>query len=149
MPDQTTILVPIRYPLTDESAHTLAAAGRLGCEYAPANLIVLHVNLCQTSDRTQTRELTEAISSTINGIEASVITRSAFLVEEAILDEATQNGADIVVIGANQKPRWRRLIGRLLGNDPAIGSYLRKHTTDVTEIMEIDTVTETASAESA
>lgn len=138
MTEPTTILVPIRYPLTDQSARTLAAAGRLAHDHAPAELGVLHVNLYQTGDDTQTKELTRAISSTLDGVDASVITRRGFLVEEVILEEARSIRADIVVVGTNQQATWRRLLRRLLGNDPAVGSFLREHTTDTTEIMEVD-----------
>ena len=147
MTDVTTILVPIRYPLTDQSAQTLAAAGRLAHDHALAELSLLHVNLYQTGDNTKTRDLTRAISSTLSGVEASVTTRQGFLVEEVILEEATQIGADIIVVGANQQAKWRQLLRRLLGNDPAIGAFLREHTTDDIEIREVHTAAETPTAE--
>lgn len=143
MTERTTILVPIRYPLTDQSAQTLAAAGRLAHDHVPADLRVLHVNLYQTGDKTQTTELTQAISSTLDGVEASVTTRRGFLVEEVILEEATQIEANIVVVGAKQQVTWRRLLGRLLQNDPNVCSFLRDHTTNDTDIMEVDTTAET------
>lgn len=143
MTERTRILVPIRYPLTDQSTQTLAAAGRLALDHAPADLRVLHVNLYQTGGETQTTELTRAISSTLDGVEASVTTRQGFLVEEIILEEATQIDADIVVVGANQQPTWRRLLRRLLQNDPNISSFLHDQTTDDTDIMEVDTTAET------
>lgn len=147
MTDRTRILVPIRYPLTDQSAQTLAAAGRLAHDHAPADLRVLHVNLYHTGDNTQSTELTRAISSTLDGIEASVTTRRGFLVEEVILEEATQIDADIVVVGGNQQPTWRRLLRRLLQNDPEVSSYLHDHTTDDIDIMKVDTTAETPAAE--
>lgn len=147
MTEPTTILVPIRYPLTDQSARTLAAAGRLAHDRAPADIRVLHVNLFQTGDDTQTTELTQAITSTLDGVEASVATRQGFLVEEVILEEATHLDADIVVIGADQRTPWRRLLRRLLLADPEVASFLRSHTTDDTEIMKVDTETKTPAVE--
>ncbi|AEN06541.1 universal stress protein [Halolamina sp.] len=147
MTEHTTILVPIRYPLTDQSTQTLAAAGRLAHDHTPADLRVLHVNLYQTGDDTQTTELTRAISSTLDGVEASVITRQGFLVEEVILEEASQIDADIVVVGTNQQATWRRLLRRLLQNDPNVGTFLRDHTTKDTDIMEVDTAAETPAVE--
>lgn len=149
MTDQTTILVPIRYPLTDKSARTLAAAGRLAHDRAPADVRVLHVNLFQTGDQTQTVELTQAISSTLEDVEASVATRQGLLVEEVILEEATQIGADVIVVGANQQASWRRLLKRLLGNNLEIGAFLREHRTNGAEILEVGTATGTPVAESA
>ena len=147
MADVTRILAPIRYPLTDQSARTLAAAGRLAHDHAPADLRLLHVNLYQNGDSTKTRDLTRAISSTLGGVEASVTTRQGFLVEEVILEEATQIDADIIVVGANQQARWRQLLRSLLGNDPAVGEFLREHTTDDIEIREVHTAAETPTAE--
>jgi nucleotide-binding universal stress UspA family protein len=147
MTDRTTILVPIRYPLTDPSAQTLAAAGRLAHDHAPADLRVLHVNLYQTGDKTQSTELTRAISSTLDGVEASVTTRQGFLVEEVILEEATQIDADIVVVGANQQPTWRRFLRRLFQNDPEVSTFLHDHTTDDIDILEVGTTAETPAVE--
>lgn len=143
MTELTTILVPIRYPLTDQSARTLAAAGRLAHDNAPADLRVLHVNLYQNGDHSQTIDITQAISSTLDGVEATVTTRQGFLVEEVILDEATQIGADIVVVGENRQTMWRRLLRRLLQNDPNISAFLRDHTTNDIDIMEVVATAET------
>lgn len=147
MTEPTIILVPVRYPLTNQSARTLAAAGRLAHDNAPADLRVFHVNLYQTGDHTQTIDLTQAISSTLDGVEASVTTRQGFLVEEVILEEATQIEADIVVVGTSNQATWRRLLRRLLQNDPNISSFLRDHTTNDTDIMEVDSTAETPAVE--
>lgn len=138
MQDRTTILVPIRYPLTDASSQTLAVAGRLAKERAPADLTILHVNLVQANGGIQTTELTQAISSVLDGVEASVITRRGFLVEEVILEEATQLGADVIVIGANRKPTWRQYLSQLIGNEPNVDSFLRENMSGEVEIVEVD-----------
>lgn len=145
--DRTTILVPIRYPLTDESARTLAAAGRLANDRAPADLRVLHVNLLQTGADVHTADLTGAISSVLDGVDASVSTRRGFLVEEVILEEATQIDADVVVIGANRKARWRQLLSRLVGNEPVVGSFLREHAPRAIDVVEVDTAARSPSAD--
>ena len=141
MTESTRILVPIRYPLNDESARTLAAAGRLAQHHAPANVFVLHVNLFQANENIQTEELTQAISSVLDDVTASVITRRGFFIEEIILEEAENLDADVVVVGAEKKAVWRRLLRRLLGNDPAVGSYLEDHTTEQMEVIEVDRTT--------
>lgn len=137
MSGTTTILVPIRYPLTDASSQTLGAAGRLAQDHAPAYIRVLHVNLYQNGDHTQTRELAHAISSTLDDVEASVTTRQGFLVEEVILEEALEIGADIIVTGADQRALWRKFLSRVFGTTPAISTYLSDNTPDGTEIKEI------------
>lgn len=145
---KTTILVPIRYPLTDQGARTLAAAGRLAQEHAPADLRVLHVNLLQNGHITRTQELTDAISSTLDDVDAVVTTRKGFLLEEVILEEASQINADVVVVGANQQAFWRKLLGRLLGNGTEVVSILRDRTANDIEVMEVDGGSDTPTAQS-
>lgn len=139
MTGKTTVLVPIRYPLTDASARTLAVAGRLAGERTPADLVALHVNLFQTDECVRTGELTGAISSVLDGVDAGVVTRRGFLVEEVILEEAEGRGADLVVVGADRRSLWRRLLGRVTRDDPAVGSFLRENAADGVEVVEVDT----------
>lgn len=137
-----TILVPIRYPLTDESARTLDVACDLAREDPPAELLVLHVDPFQSDERTRIRDMERAIAPRVDGVTTEVITRRGFFVEEVILEEAEAREADVVVVGADRTPRWRRLLRRLLGNDPAIGAYLRSVTGEGTEVVEVDATAE-------
>lgn len=146
MREHTTILVPVRYPLTESSSRTLAAAGRVASDRAPADLRVFHVNLYQNGDTTRTEDITSAISSTLDDVAASVTTRQGFFVEQMILDEAIDISADVIIVGKNQQSFWRRVLNRLLGNDPNISSFLRNSMTENTEIMEVDTTAETPTA---
>lgn len=57
----------------------------------------------------------------------TVSVRRGFLVEGVILDEAEQRGADIIVVGQNQTALWRQYLSRLIGNGPAVASYLQDH----------------------
>ena len=143
MADATSILVPIRYPLTEQSAKTLTTAGRLARDYRPVDLTVLHVNLHQKGSATQKREITRAVSSRLDGVEASVMIRQGYLVEEEILEEATQLGADIIVVGANQQATWRKLLSRLLRTDPEVGVFLRENAATNTKILEVGRAAET------
>lgn len=147
MSDKTNILVPIRFPLTDDSARTLGAAGRLAHDHTPAHLHVLHVNLFQSNGTIKTEEFTRAMSAALDGVDASVTTRRGFLIEEVILEEAIHIDADIVVIGANQQTTWRRLLSRLLKTDPPIASFLHENTANDMEIVEVDTTAKTPIAE--
>lgn len=148
MTDKTTLLVPIRYPLNDESARTLAIASRVATQQAPADVLVLHVNLFQTNGNKQTEELTHAISAVLDNVEATVITRREFFVEETILAEADEVNADVIVVGADRKAMWRRVIRRFIGGEPAVGLYPHTHTTEDTEIIEVDNMTSIPEAES-
>jgi K+-sensing histidine kinase KdpD len=143
MAGETTILVPIRYPLTEQSAQTLSTAGRLARDHAPADLTALHVNLHQKGSTAQKREITRAVSSTLDGVNASVMIRQGYLVEEEILEEAKQLDADIIVVGANQQATWKKVLSRILRNDPEIGVFLRENATTNTKIMEVDRAAET------
>lgn len=146
--DDSTILVPIRYPIGDASARTLVEAGRLAEARSPATLVALHVNLIQYDEGYRAQELTSAISSVLEDVDAAVVTRRGFIVEEVILEEADQLGAD-VVLGANRRSRWRRLLRRLTGNDPDIGSYLRTNSAADIDVVEIDTGSEPTTPDGA
>lgn len=137
--EHSTVLVPIRYPIGDESTRTLLEAGRLAEQRAPATLVALHVNLIQYDEGYRSQELAAEISSVLGDVDASVVTRRGFLVEEVILEEVDQLGADVVVLGANRRSRWRRLLRRLTGNEPDICSYLRRNATPGVEVVEVDT----------
>ena len=143
MTGETTILVPIRYPLNDASARTLAVAGRLAAERAPATLVALHVNLFQADERVRTGELARAVSATLEDVDVDVVTRRGFFVEEIILEELEALGADLVVVGADRRSLWRRLLDRVTGDDPAVGPFLRDHAADGVEVVEVDTAAAT------
>ena len=147
MSDRMTILVPIRYPLTDESTRTLDEAGRIAAEHEDADVVVVHVDRFQHNEATGTVELSHAISAVLDDVHADVVTRRGFFVEEVILEEAEALEADVIVVGAKQTPLWRRLLRRLLGDDPAIGSYLEAETDDDVEVVEIDAETPTPKTE--
>lgn len=138
MSDRTTVLVPIRYPLTDESARTLDAAGGIAADHDDVEVVVVHVDRFQNNEDTETAELSRAIRAVLDDVDTAVITRRGFFVEEVLLEEAQALEADVIVVGASRRARWRRVVRRLLGNDPAVGTYLRQETPDDVEVVEID-----------
>ena len=123
------ILTPLRYPLTAESTQTLAHAEEIAtnADNEQAQLFVLYVNIFQYHDDVQAAEIRQAISPLLNGVPVAVLTRQGFLVEEVILEEAQQLNVDHIVIGRNQRPRWRRVLTRLVGDDVELASFLRKN----------------------
>lgn len=141
MTETTTVLVPVRYPLTDASARTLEEAARLAEAEPDAQLLVLHVDPLQSSVKTRASDMYHAVAAHVGEVETEVLTRRGFFVEEVILEEAEANRADVVVVGADRAATWRRLLGRLLRNDPAVGSYLREETDERTEIVEVEATT--------
>lgn len=122
------ILVPIRYPLTKQSTHTLTYATEFARNADSAEMFVLHVNLFQGSDRIITREIAQAIEPIVGDLPVSVIVSGGFLLEEIILEEATQLDADVIVLGENRQPKWRRALSRLFGSGPDIGAFLDDQT---------------------
>ena len=147
MGDRRTVLVPIRYPLTDDSARTLDEAGRIA-RADDAEVVVVHVDRFQHDEATETTELTRAIAAVLDDVNAAAITRRGFFVEEVLLEEAEALEADVIVVGASQTPRWRRLLRRLLGDEPAVGAYLRQRTADGVEVVEVGADASPAEAES-
>jgi nucleotide-binding universal stress UspA family protein len=121
----TQVVVPVRYPLSENSRATLEEAASLADEEEGA-LIVLHVNLYQNGERVSRRDLKSAVESAIGPRKRTrYVVRSGFLVEETILDEVVAERADVVVIGRKQVSRWRRMVRRLT-DDPDIERYLRR-----------------------
>lgn len=132
----TTILVPIRYPLTAESTRTLQRAAQLADDSDDAYLLALHVNLFQYDTNSTAQEIRRAVWSVVGDHPVAVSIRQGFLVEEVIREEAVDRQADVIVIGKNQKSPWRRLLSRIAGNHPAIAPYLQNHTDAEIEIVE-------------
>lgn len=136
MSDKTTILAPIRYPLTKASTQTLTFANDLFKPVEKCEIYVLHVNVFQNGDKTRRNEIRQAISPLFEECSPIVITRNGFLVEEAISTEAIELDVDIIVVGKSQKPKWRRLLSTLMGNEPAVESHLREQTDATVKIVE-------------
>lgn len=130
MIQSTRVLVPIRYPITGQGAKTLAHAEKVAqdCEGERVEILVLHVNVIQRNGKAQEGEIRQAVRAIMDETPFTVITRRGFLLEETILEEARANQANTIVVGANQAPRWRRLVSRLFPIGPDIVSYLEDNT---------------------
>jgi K+-sensing histidine kinase KdpD len=121
----TQVVVPVRYPLSNHSEATLREAVRIA-EDRDADLTVLHVDLYQESRNVSRVALKRAVERVVGELpRARYVVRKGFLVEETILEEVAAEGADVVVIGSKQAPRWRRMLTRVL-DDPDIESFLRE-----------------------
>jgi nucleotide-binding universal stress UspA family protein len=121
----TLVVVPVRYPLSEHSRATVKRALDLARE-ENAELTVLHVNLYQSDQRVTRTELKRAIEREFGRLDfARYVVRPGFLVEETILDEVAEEGADFVVIGQKQASRWRSMVRRLV-DDPDVEDFLRR-----------------------
>ncbi|GGM63663.1 nucleotide-binding universal stress UspA family protein [Halarchaeum rubridurum] len=121
----TTVVVPVRYPLTEHSRATLQAAIDLAAD-RDASLTVLHVDLYQNDRRVTWSDLKRAVERAFGTVERTrYVVRRSFMVEETILDEVAAEDADVVVIGSAQVSRWRKALRSLLG-EPDVESYLRE-----------------------
>jgi len=120
----TQIVVPVRYPLSEHSKATLAAAIEIA-EERGGSLTVLHINLYQNGRRVSRSELKRAVESEFGHLpDTRYSVRSGLLVEETILDEIASEETDIVVIGKKQAGRWRKMLQRIT-DDPDVETYLR------------------------
>ncbi|MBV0922726.1 universal stress protein [Halomicroarcula limicola] len=118
------VVVPVRYPLSENSRATLSAAVDVA-EEEDADLTVLHVNLYQGGHNVSRAQLKSAVEREFGHLPRTrYVVRSGMLVEETILDEVAAQDADVVVIGDKQVSRWRSMIRRLV-DDPDIERYLR------------------------
>jgi K+-sensing histidine kinase KdpD len=119
------VVVPVRYPLSEHSERTLRKAVEVA-DRKDADLTVLHVDLYQDGTDVSHRDLKRTVERAVGEVGgARYVVRDGFLVEETILEEVAAEGADAVVIGHKQAPRWRRMI-RSLVDDPDIETYLQE-----------------------
>lgn len=119
------VVVPVRYPLTDQSRATLARAIDIATEQEAA-LTVLHVNLYQNEGGVTRRKLKDAVEKSFGPLSNTrYVVRNGLLVEETILEEVVAEAADVVVIGKKQAGRWRQMIRRLI-DDPDIERFLEE-----------------------
>jgi nucleotide-binding universal stress UspA family protein len=120
-----TVVVPVRYPLSEHSRETLAEAIRVA-EERDATLVVLHVNLYQNNGRVTRSQLKDSVESEFGYLpNTRYSVRGGLLVEETILEEVVAEDADVVVIGQKQRSRWRSMIRRLV-DDPDIETFLNE-----------------------
>ncbi len=120
----TQAVVPVRYPLSENSRATLAEAIQIASE-RESLLTVLHVDLYQSEKQVTRSRLKQAIEREFDTPpDTRYSVRKGMLVEESILEEVAAEKADIVVIGQKQASRWRKMVRRLVG-DPDIEAFLR------------------------
>lgn len=125
---ETTMLVPVRYPLTASSVQTVTRAADIAADRNGAHLFVLHVNQIGTGEDVSRTELQRAVEATVGVLpDVSYHVRSAFLFEEAILEEARYHDVDCVVIGQPQRARWRHRLTVRLGVTVDLEAYLQQH----------------------
>lgn len=119
-----TVLVPVRYPLSEHSKRTLSRAIDIA-EQREGDLVILHINVYQNGERVTRSELKRAVEREFGSSpDARYVIREGFLVEETILEEVARESPAVVVIGHKQVGRWQRALKRLL-NDPDIAEFLR------------------------
>ncbi len=132
-----TVLVPVRYPLSEQSARTLKKAVSIA-EDRDAELLVLHVSLYQNGTEITRQELKTAVEEEIGRItNVRYLVDRAFIVEDQILKEIVAEDADVVVLGHKQLGRWRRAVNKLL-DDPDIAQYLQQQVDTEFVIVEKD-----------
>jgi K+-sensing histidine kinase KdpD len=122
-----TVLVPVRYPLQKRTHCALGRAIEIA-EERDADLSVLHVNLVHRDEDVSTDDLRHAVESEFGHLaHASYAVVDSFLIEETLLNEATQEGVCCVVLGRTARARWRQLLSRIVSTDVNIERFLREH----------------------
>lgn len=124
---QTMVLVPVRYPLSKAGVQTITRAVELADGFDDAALYVFYANLLQKSERVTPNDLKTAIEQEVGPLaNASYNVANAFLLEEAILNEAAQEDADYVVIGHSLRGRLRNLVADRLDLGVDLEGFLRE-----------------------
>ncbi|SDJ67222.1 universal stress protein [Natronorubrum texcoconense] len=113
----TTILVPVRYPLSEHSYRTIERGLDHISGDDSGSLILLHVRLLQQGRSVSRTKLRKAVQQRFGEIPAHYVVRSGYILEEAIIDEAVRQDADRVVIGISKTRSLKRKVSRLLKLD--------------------------------
>jgi K+-sensing histidine kinase KdpD len=122
---QRTVLVPVHYPLKDRTVRALERAADLARE-RDADLSVFHVNLVHHDEDVSPDDLRDAVEAEIGPLSrTSYAVRDSFLLEETLLNEATQPDVTCVVVGKTTRTRWRQLLSQLLSTDVDVEAFLR------------------------
>ena len=127
------ILAPVRYPLTENSRTTIECALELKEneeakeDTGEADLIVLHVDLFQDGGDVSREDLRREVEREFSVVDVAYAVREGFIVEEAILDEAANQGVDVIVVGKSRSGKLRRVLRRLIQSDPDIEAFLREN----------------------
>lgn len=121
----SSVLVSVRYPLSEQSTRTLAEAVEVAGE-RELDLVVLHVDLYQNGRDITRRDLKREVEAELGHLpNARYLVVHGFIVEETILKEILNEQPDVVVLGHKQLSRWRETINRLF-DDPNIANYLQQ-----------------------
>lgn len=121
----TKVLVPVRFPLSDNSRRTLETAVSVADE-RNADLTVLHVNRSDLDHRVTRTMLKTAITRAVGDLpEAQYVVRQGPLIEQTILEEVAAEDADIVVLGRKSTGILGRLIRRIF-DEPDVEAYIRE-----------------------
>ncbi len=103
----------------------MARAIDLADELDDPHLYILHVNVLHEGEAVDRTDLRRAVEEAVDPpSNASCHVRDAYLIEEAILREASQQNADYVVIGKSMRARWRRLLADRLGVGVDLEAFL-------------------------
>lgn len=127
---EATILVPVRYPLKEQNVRTIKKALEIAEQQGDAELLILHINVIHEKERVTREDLVRAVEREFGRLANAVYdVNNAFLLEEAILNEAVQQKVEYVVIGKDRRARWRRILSYLLGRDVHLERFLQEHLT--------------------
>jgi nucleotide-binding universal stress UspA family protein len=123
--DTPRIVAPVRYPLTERSKRTIERAAALA-EERTADLIVLHVDLYQEEGYVTRTQLKRAVERAFGRPpRVRYVVRRSFIIEQTILEEVADEGADVVVVGRSRVGWVRRTLRRPIG-DPDVERLLRE-----------------------
>ncbi|MFC4552289.1 MULTISPECIES: universal stress protein [Halorussus] len=119
------VLIPVRFPLTDRNKRALERALSLIDDDPMALVTVLHLNSHPDDERVTRRDLRTVVEREYGDVRADYITRDGFLIEEAVLEEASREEITHVVISEARRRKWVDSLLELLDVSVDIESYLR------------------------
>lgn len=124
---ETSILVPVRYPLKEPCVRTVTCARDIASQKDDSFLYVLHVNLIQRRESVTREALKRDVEARVGPLRrASYHVRHSYLIEETILDEIVHQDIDYVVLATAKGGRLRRRLRKLLDIGPDLETYLER-----------------------
>ncbi|MFC6864401.1 universal stress protein [Halomicroarcula sp. GCM10025817] len=121
-----TVLIPVRYPLTDRNKRAIEKGLELVADESDPELLIVYVNRLYKDDRIPRSTLRETVEAEFGTIPAHYVVRDGFLYEEAVLDEAIRQQVDHIVLSERRRAAWQQLLREAFDFEVDLESFLSK-----------------------
>lgn len=121
------VLVPVRYPLQDRNRAAIEYGLELIADEPNPELLIVHVNQLHEDEHVSRSDLRTAVQAEFGPIPANYVVRDNFLYEEALLEEASRQHVDHIVLSERRRSAWQQLLREALDLEVDLESFLADH----------------------